>query len=52
MAAPEFAAWLGALGTDAEPAAAEVLARVGHTSGRGLLEGARRALADLEEVAA
>ena len=49
---PEFAAWLAALGTDdAEPRAA-VLARVGHTSGRGLLEGARRALADLERVAA
>ncbi len=49
---PEFAAWLGALGSDAEPAATEVLSRVGHTSGRGLLEGARRALAGLDKVAA
>jgi hypothetical protein len=49
---PEFAAWLGALGTPEEDSLASTLARVGHTSGRGLLEGARRALADLEEVAA
>ena len=49
---PEFAAWLAALGTDDEEPRAVVLARVGHTSGRGLLEGARRALADLERVAA
>jgi hypothetical protein len=49
---PEFAAWLAALGTDDEEPRAAVLARVGHTSGRGLLEGARRALADLERVAA
>jgi hypothetical protein len=48
---PEFAAWLAALGTEAERAAAEALSRVGHTSGRGLLEGARRALAGLESVA-
>jgi hypothetical protein len=49
---PEFAAWLGALGTSDEAPLAERLARVGHTSGRGLLEGARRALADLRTVAA
>ncbi len=49
---PEFAAWLAALGTDAEPRATEVLVRVGHSSGRGLLEGARRALEGLERVAA
>jgi hypothetical protein len=49
---PEFAAWLAALGTDDEEPRAAVLAQVGHTSGRGLLEGARRALADLERVAA
>jgi hypothetical protein len=49
---PEFAAWLAALGTDDEEPRAALLARVGHTSGRGLLEGARRALADLERVAA
>jgi hypothetical protein len=48
---PEFAAWLAALRTEAERAAAEALSRVGHTSGRGLLEGARRALAALESVA-
>jgi len=49
---PEFAAWLGALGTADEERLAEALARVGHTSGRGLLEGARRALDELERVAA
>jgi hypothetical protein len=49
---PEFAAWLAALGSEAEDAAADALSRVGHTSGRGLLEGARRALAGLERVAA
>jgi Protein of unknown function (DUF2877) len=49
---PEFAAWLASLGTDDEEPRAAGLARVGHTSGRGLLEGARRALADLEKVAA
>jgi hypothetical protein len=49
---PEFAAWLGALGTADEERLAEVLARVGHTSGRGLLEGARRAVDELERVAA
>jgi uncharacterized protein DUF2877 len=49
---PEFADWVAALGTDDEEPRAAALARVGHTSGRGLLEGARRALADLERVAA
>ena len=49
---PEFAAWLAALGTDDEAARAAVLARVGHTSGRGLLEGATLALEALERVAA
>jgi hypothetical protein len=44
---PEFAAWVGSLGTPAEPARAARLAAVGHTSGRGLLEGGRRALAEL-----
>ena len=42
---PEFAAYLVALGTDAETAAADALRAVGHTSGAGLLEGARWALA-------
>jgi len=49
---PEFAAWLGALGTPDEEPLAAALARVGHTSGRGLLEGATRALDELERVAA
>ncbi len=49
---PEFAAWVAALGTVAEEERAATLAAVGHTSGRGLVEGATRALADLETVAA
>jgi hypothetical protein len=49
---PEFAAWLTALGTDDEEPRAAVLARVGHTSGHGLLEGATLALGALERVAA
>jgi hypothetical protein len=49
---PEFAAWLAALGTASEEPRAAKLARVGHTSGRGLLEGATRALSTLERVAA
>nr|WP_253945199.1 DUF2877 domain-containing protein [Nocardioides sp. zg-DK7169] len=52
---PEFAAWLRALGTPGEPAAAATLASIGHTSGLGLLRGARRALTALgirAEVAA
>jgi hypothetical protein len=44
---PEFAAWVSSLGTPTETEAATTLARVGHTSGAGLLEGGRRALADL-----
>lgn len=40
----EFARWLGAVGTPAEPGLAATLAGVGHTSGRGLLQGARAAL--------
>jgi len=49
---PEFAAWVAALGTDAEERLAATLARVGHTSGRGLLEGGTRALEGWERVAA
>jgi hypothetical protein len=49
---PEFAAWLATHRTADEGSAATALARVGHTSGRGLLEGARRALDELERVAA
>ena len=44
---PEFAAWVAAIGTAAEPDRAAVLAAVGHTSGRGLLQGGRLALAHL-----
>jgi len=43
---PEFAAWLAGTGR------AEVVERIGHSSGRGLLEGARLALSGLERVAA
>ena len=49
---PEFAAWLASLGTADEEARAAALARVGHTSGRGLLEGATRAIEGWERVAA
>ncbi|MBA2953904.1 DUF2877 domain-containing protein [Nocardioides sp. MAH-18] len=42
---PEFAAWV------ADPSRADALVAVGHTSGRGLLEGARFAL-DAQEGAA
>jgi hypothetical protein len=44
---PQFAAYVAALGTDDELEAAAFLASVGHSSGRGLLEGARRAQAQL-----
>lgn len=47
---PEFAAFVAALGTPAETAAAAALSAVGHTSGAGLLAGARLALADLRPV--
>ena len=42
---PEFAAYVAALGTAWEAAATEALAAVGGSSGAGLLEGARWALA-------
>jgi hypothetical protein len=42
---PEFATYVAALGTADEAAATAVLRAVGHTSGAGLLEGARWALA-------
>ncbi len=53
-AIPEFARWLAAVGTPAEPDRAATLGAVGHTSGRGLLQGARAALSHLtsEGVAA
>lgn len=44
---PEFAAYVAALGTPDEPAATTTLAGVGHTSGAGLLHGARLALTEL-----
>jgi len=49
---PEFAAWVAALGTEAEASRAATLGRVGHTSGRGLLEGATRAMREWERVSA
>jgi hypothetical protein len=48
---PEFAAWVGALGTSDAPARATALSAVGATSGAGLLHGARLALSALQEVA-
>ncbi len=42
---PEYAAWLTALGSPDEPAATDALVAVGGSSGTGLLEGARWALA-------
>jgi hypothetical protein len=42
---PAFAAWLAGTGS------AEAVERIGHSSGRGLLEGARLALSGLERVA-
>ena len=42
---PEFAAWLGG-------SPVEAVERIGHSSGRGLVEGARLALSGLERVAA
>lgn len=49
---PEFGAYLAALGGPDEASAAATLAAVGHTSGRGLLQGARSALDSLEGAAA
>lgn len=44
---PEFGDWLQVVGTPAERGRAATLAAIGHTSGRGLLAGGRRALAGL-----
>ena len=49
---PEFAAYVTSLGTAAEPDRAAALAAVGHTSGSGMLDGARLALTALPGVAA
>ncbi|MBB6629071.1 DUF2877 domain-containing protein [Nocardioides sp. KIGAM211] len=46
-ALPELSAYVVALGTPREAAAAAALLAVGHTSGAGLLHGAHLALADL-----
>ncbi len=51
-ALPQLAAYLAARGSAAEPAAATALLAVGHTSGAGLLHGARLALAGLARPAA
>lgn len=44
---PEFAAYVTALGTGGAAASVDALTAIGHTSGTGLLSGARWALADL-----
>ena len=49
-AIPQFARWLAALDTPAEAELAYALAAVGHTSGRGLLQGARTALTHLRPL--
>lgn len=46
---PEFAAYLAALGTPAEDASTAALESIGHTSGAGMLAGARWALTTLSE---
>jgi hypothetical protein len=45
---PEFAAYVSSVGTPDEGGTAASLRAVGHTSGAGLLYGARLALADLD----
>ncbi len=49
---PQFATYLAALGTPAEPGAASALMAIGHTSGAGLWFGARHALATIALEAA
>ena len=48
---PEYAAWVGALGTSDAPDRAAALSAVGGSSGAGLLHGARLALTQLQEAA-
>ncbi len=48
---PQFATWLAARGSDEEAEAAARLSAVGHSSGRGLLAGARLALTHLDPSA-
>jgi hypothetical protein len=45
---PEFAAWLT---SPDDPERVATLAAVGHTSGRGMLQGARSALTHMEGAA-
>jgi len=47
---PEYAAWVGALGTSDAPVRAAALSAVGATSGAGLLLGAHLALTQLQEA--
>lgn len=47
---PEFEAYVAALGTSAEATRTDALAAIGHTSGAGLLYGARWGLAELRET--
>jgi Protein of unknown function (DUF2877) len=47
---PEFAAYVSALGTHAEPERAADLEAVGHSSGAGLLHGARLALGAVDQL--
>lgn len=49
-AIPQFSAWLAALGTADAARRAAVLAAVGHSSGRGLLQGAQAALSHIAPV--
>ena len=44
---PQFAAYVGALGTPAQAGAERDLRAVGHSTGGGLLEGARWAAAEM-----
>jgi len=44
---PQFAAYVGALGTPLQPEAERELLAVGHSTGSGLLEGAQWAVAEL-----
>ena len=46
---PQFAAYVAAVGTAAQAAAEKDLLRVGHSTGAGLLEGARWAAAEIAE---
>lgn len=47
---PEFAAYVAALGSPTEPGRAAALTAVGHTSGAGMLHGARLALSALSTL--